>query len=241
MFDDMTTKPPAEDAASARRPEGITPAREQMLKVLWGLEVEQGRRVSNSMLAAEMSLHTSTVSDLIRRMTDDGLVTHPRYGAIGLTREGTRIAVQVVRRHRLLETFLVRTLGYSWDEVHHEADILEHVVSDQLVERIDTALDHPSRDPHGDPIPDASGRLPDTPAGRPLVNLSPGDSARVVRILTDDSQMLRYFSQLGIDLGARLTLLEPPPFTDDVRIAVNDANPVVLGSPAAQEIITETN
>lgn len=210
-----------------------------MLKVLWGMEVEQGRRVSNSMLAAEMGLHTSTVSDLIRRMTDDGLVAHPRYGAIALTDEGTRIAVQVVRRHRLLETFLVRTLGYSWDEVHQEADVLEHVVSDQLVTRIDTALDHPSRDPHGDPIPDASGRLPTTSAGRSLVDLSPGESARVVRILTDDSRMLRYFSQLGIELGARLSLLKPPPFTDDVRISVNDAPPVVLGSPAAEEIITE--
>lgn len=219
--------------------EGVTAAREQMLKVLWGLGTEQGRHVSNSMLAAEVGLHTSTVSDSVRRMAEDGLVVHERYGKITLTPLGTRIAVQVVRRHRLLETFLVRTLGYSWDEVHEEADVLEHVVSDRLVERIDVALDHPSRDPHGDPIPDSRGRLPHTPQARSLVDLEPGASVRVMRILTDDSQLLRYFAELGLEPGSTLKVLDPPPYTEDVRISVNGAAPVVLGSPAAAEIITE--
>ncbi len=209
------------------------------MKVLWGLEMEQGLRVTNSLLAERAGLHTSTVSDAVRRMTEDGYVEHHRYGAVALTRAGERIAVQVVRRHRLLETFLVSSLGYTWDEVHEEADVLEHVASDKLIERIDENLGRPSRDPHGDPIPDSSGRLPRLSRGTSMVELAPGATVLVSRIRSDDADLLRYFSALGLGPGARVEVLDPPPFTHDVRIRVNGGQPVVLGEPAAEEVLTD--
>lgn len=217
----------------------VTPAREQLLKVLWGLEMEQGLRVTNSLLAQHAGLHTSTVSDAVRRMAEDGFVEHHRYGAVALTSAGEQIAVQVVRRHRLLETFLVSSLDYTWDEVHEEADVLEHVASDKLIERIDEKLGHPSRDPHGDPIPDSSGRLPALSRGTSIVKLEPGATAVVNRIRSDDAELLRYFSALGMGPGARVEILVPPPFTRDVRIRIDGGAPVVLGEPAAEEVLTD--
>ncbi len=217
----------------------VSPAQEQLLKVLWGLEIEQGRRVTNSLLAEQAGLHTSTVSDAVRRMADDGYVEHRRYGTVELTAAGEEIAVQVVRRHRLLETYLVRSLGYTWDEVHEEADVLEHVVSDKLIERIDEKLGYPLRDPHGDPIPDSSGRLPALTQATSMVKLATGAVAQVSRILSDNPELLRYFAALGLAPGARVEILEPLPFTRDVRIRIDGGAPVVLGEPAAEEVLTD--
>lgn len=228
-FDDSGVSP-----ASA-----VTPAQEQLLKVLWGLEIEQGLRVSNSLLAERAGLHTSTVSDAVRRMAADGYVEHQRYGAVALTRAGEEIAVQVVRRHRLLETYLVSSLGYTWDEVHEEADVLEHVASDKLIERIDEKLGRPVRDPHGDPIPDSSGRLPALSQGTSMVELETGTVAQVSRILSDNPELLRYFTALGLAPGARVEILLPPPFTRDVRIRIDGKRSVVLGEPAAEQVVTD--
>ena len=142
------------------------------------------------MLAERIGVSASTASESIRKLADQGLVDHEKYGAVTLTEAGREAALAMVRRHRLMETFLVTELGYGWDEVHDEAEVLEHAVSDRMLDRIDAKLGHPTRDPHGDPIPAADGNVPTPPRaaavgvrrrrarhGRPHLRRRPGDAA----------------------------------------------------------------
>ncbi|EFD78491.1 LOW QUALITY PROTEIN: transcriptional repressor SIRR, partial [Mycobacterium tuberculosis T85] len=163
--------------------------------------------------------------------------THEKYGAVTLTDSGRRAALAMVRRHRLLETFLVNELGYRWDEVHDEAEVLEHAVSDRLMARIDAKLGFPQRDPHGDPIPGADGQVP-TPPARQLWACRDGDTGTVARISDADPQMLRYFASIGISLDSRLRVLARREFAGMISVAIDSADgaTVDLGSPAAQAI-----
>ncbi len=200
-------------------------------------------KVSTKMLAERLGVSASTASESIRKLADHGLVDHERYGAVTLTDAGRLAALAMVRRHRLMETFLVRELGYGWDEVHDEAEILEHAVSDRMLERIDAKLGYPTRDPHGDPIPAADGRLA-TPPARQLSACSDGDACTVARISDADPEMLRYFDSVGISLDARLRVLARRDFAGVISVAVEppagatnrDVSTVDLGSPAAQAI-----
>jgi DtxR family Mn-dependent transcriptional regulator len=198
--------------------------------------------VSTKLLAERIGVSASTASESIRRLADQGLVHHEKYGAVTLTERGRAAALAVVRRHRLLETFLMRELGYGWDEVHDEAEILEHAVSDMMLDRIDAKLGHPTRDPHGDPIPGADGRVP-TPPARQLSACSDGDIATVARISDADPEMLRYFDAVGISLDSRLQVLARRDFAGMISVGIESADgptqadaTVDLGSPAAQAI-----
>ena len=204
----------------------------------WSLE-----KVSTKMLAERIGVSASTASESIRKLADQGLVHHEKYGAVTLTDAGRSAALAMVRRHRLMETFLVRELGYSWDEVHDEAEVLEHAVSDRMLMRIDAKLGFPTRDPHGDPIPAADGRVP-TPDARQLSVCRDGDTGTVARISDSDPEMLRYFDSVGISLDSRLKVLARRDFAGMISVAVEsptasgdgDTTTVDLGSPAAQAI-----
>lgn len=137
----------------------LSASSQNYLKAVWSLGEWSDEPVTASTLAARVGVKLSTASDAIRKLTDQGLLEHARYGAVTLTPEGRALAVAMVRRHRLIETFLVDVLDYDWDQVHDEAETLEHAVSDFLIERIDEKLGHPDRDPHGDPIPRADGTV----------------------------------------------------------------------------------
>ncbi len=148
------------------------------LKIIWTIQEWSGEKVSTKLLAERLGVSASTVSEAVRRLADQGMVDHARYGSISLTDNGRDAAVAMVRRHRLIETFLVRELGYSWDEVHDEAEVLEHAVSERMIAAIDAKLGHPERDPHGDPIPTAGGSIPAPPA-RALSEFGDGEGGRV--------------------------------------------------------------
>jgi DtxR family Mn-dependent transcriptional regulator len=135
----------------------LSTSTQNYLKAIWSLQEWSNDPVTPSSMAAKTGVKLSTASDAVRKLTDQGLVEHNPYGAVTLTEEGRLHAVAMVRRHRLIETFLVEVLDYSWDQVHDEAESLEHAVSDFMVERLDEHLGHPHRDPHGDPIPSADG------------------------------------------------------------------------------------
>ena len=135
----------------------LSPVTQDYLKVIWTSQEWAEVKVTTKMLAESLGVSPSTASEAIRKLADQGLVSHERYGAVTLTDSGRAAAILMVRRHRLLETFLVRELGYGWDEVHDEAEVLEHAVSDRLMARLDAKLGYPQRDPHGDPIPAADG------------------------------------------------------------------------------------
>ncbi len=223
-------------------PRDLTTVAQDYLKVIWTAQEWSPDKVSTKLLAERIGVSASTASESIRKLADQGLVDHARYGAVTLTEAGRQAALAMVRRHRLMETFLVRELGYGWDEVHDEAEILEHAVSDRMLDRIDAKLGFPTRDPHGDPIPAPDGRVP-TPPARQLSICSVGEDGVVARISDADPEMLRYFDSVGIALDSRLTVVARRDFAGMISVAVHSpvdqdgaTTTVDLGSPAAEAI-----
>ena len=202
---------------------GLTSVAQDYLKVIWTAQEWSREKVSTKMLAEKIGVSASTASESIRKLAEQGLVDHEKYGAVTLTESGRRAALAMVRRHRLLETFLVNELGYGWDEVHDEAEVLEHAVSDRLVARIDAKLGFPRRDPHGDPIPAADGQVP-TPPARQLWACDDGDTGTVARISDADPEMLRYFASVGIQLDARLRVLTRREFAGMISVAIESVD-----------------
>lgn len=229
---DAAELPPA---AATVAPE-LTSVAQDYLKVIWTAQEWSQEKVSTKLLAERIGVSASTVSEAVRKLADQGLVEHARYGSITLTEDGRRAAVAMVRRHRLIETFLVNELGYGWDEVHDEAEVLEHAVSELLMARIDAKLGYPDRDPHGDPIPSVDGAVP-TPPARQLSDFAAGESGRVARISDSDPDMLRYFDSVGIALDTAITVLERRDFAGTICLRLGAIEtPIDLGRPAAEAI-----
>ncbi len=199
----MTPAEPLESADAGEDAAVLSPVAQDYLKIVWNAQEWSDAPVTTKSLAERLGVGASTVSETVRRLTSQGLLSHARYGAITLTALGERHALHMVRRHRLIETFLVRELGYTWDEVHDEAEVLEHAMSDVLIERIDDRLGHPTRDPHGDPIPHVDGTC-QTPTAQSLLDLPEGATGVVARISDVDPQVLRYLAQIGLGLDARI-------------------------------------
>ncbi|WP_040797361.1 metal-dependent transcriptional regulator [Nocardia higoensis] len=215
----------------------LTSVAQDYLKVIWtAREWSQEEKVTTKLLAERIGVSASTVSEAVRKLADQGLVEHARYGSITLTAQGSRAAVAMVRRHRLLETFLVNELGYGWDEVHDEAEVLEHAVSELLMARIDAKLGYPDRDPHGDPIPSVDGDVP-TPPARQLSEFAAGQHGRVARISDFDPDMLRYFDSVGIALDTVIEVVERRDYAGTIAVLIGGADSAVdLGKPAAEAI-----
>lgn len=187
---------------------------------------------SLSTLASELGQRRSTASEAVKRLVAEGLVLHAPYGDITLSDKGRLLALQMVRRHRLLETYLQRELGYGRDEVHDEAEVLEHAVSDRFIARIDAAMGHPDRDPHGDPIPDPEGRVAES-VTVPLADAAGGDRLLVDRVSDRDGALLRYLEDHGIIPGAVIEVGERP-YPDMASLSVaGDAGPTEVQLSAA--------
>ncbi|ASU78141.1 metal-dependent transcriptional regulator [Actinopolyspora erythraea] len=210
---------------------------EDYVRTIYGLG-ERGAAVTNTTLTARLGLSPSSVSGMINKLAQLGLVTHERYRSVELTDEGRRLACDVLRRHRLLELFLVEILGYTWDEVHEEADSLEHAVSDELIEHIAAKLEHPTHDPHGDPIPSADGVV-EKPTTKLLEQLEPGTVGTIARVWDTDSELLRYLTDHGLTLGNRIEVVERKPFGGPLVVRVGDSGAAethFLGSEIAQTL-----
>jgi DtxR family Mn-dependent transcriptional regulator len=173
---------------------------EDYVKVIYSHTEWQDQPISSSGLAARLGLAASSVTEMVKKLVAQGLVRHEPYGAIELTDAGERLALRMVRRHRLIETWLVEQFDYTWDQVHDEAEVLEHALSDRLLDAIDAQLGHPARDPHGDPIPRADGSV-DRPAAVLLADAEQGAAAEVVRISDRDPMLLRHLDAEGIRVG----------------------------------------
>ena len=193
------------DQRPCARPE-LSEAQEDYLKQIFLLE-ERGGRVATQALAGRMRVRPASVTEMVGRLAQLGLVEHARYQGVTLTSLGRRVALEMLRHHRLLETFLVRELGYEWDEVHEEAERLEHVISEQFEERIAKALGHPTRDPHGDPIPAEDLSMPVENGWVSVGVSSIGLSGKLVRVAAQDDDSLSALRRLGLDLGTRVAVI----------------------------------
>ena len=213
---------------------------EDYLKQILQLE-QQGpsARASNGAIASALAVTPGSVTTMVKTLADAGLVDYEAYGGARLTTAGRQLALHVVRRHRLLELFLVRVLGFEWTEVHDEAERLEHAVSDRVVERIDEVLGHPEVDPHGHPIPSASGKV-GSPAATPLDEVEPGERVRVARVSDRDAGFLRALEKIGVRPGTRLTVRARDAATDSVTVTLGRGrHDETLGLRAAARILVE--
>ncbi|MCO4257333.1 metal-dependent transcriptional regulator [Pseudarthrobacter cellobiosi] len=195
---------------------------EDYVKVIYGFTEWQDKPITSSQLAQRLGVANSSVSEMVRKLKDQGLVDHKPYSAITLTESGVRLALSMVRRHRLIETYLVQELGYSWDEVHDEAELLEHAVSDTFIERMAAKLGNPQRDPHGDPIPAADGTVL-LPEAHLLGELDPGHTGRITRISDENPDLLRYLSAEEIDLDAEVEVVGRKPFGGALVVRISNA------------------
>lgn len=203
---------------TAHKDDVITHAMEDYLKVIYGLQTETDK-VTTQAIAERLSVQSPSVTNMIKRLADLKLVEHTPYRGVLLTATGERAALEVIRHHRLLELYLSDALGYSWDEVHAEAERLEHSISEEFEARIDRALGYPTFDPHGDPIPSVEGDIQPT-AQLVLAELEPGDTAIVERVWDRDPEMLRYLGGLGLYPNAEVEVVERFPFGGPLRVRV---------------------
>jgi len=196
---------------------------EDYVKVIYAHTEWQPDPITTTALAARLGLAASSVTEMTKKLVAFGLVEHERYGAITLTADGTSLALRMVRRHRLIETWLVDKFDYSWDQVHDEAEVLEHALSDRLLDAIDDQLGHPTRDPHGDPIPTAFGHVT-RPDAVLLRDAEPGCVGRVVRISDSDPRLLRHLTAESITLDRQLTVVGRTPYGGSFTVRVDGEN-----------------
>ncbi|MGF3054963.1 metal-dependent transcriptional regulator [Microbacterium sp. YY-01] len=220
----------------------LSASAQNYVKAIWSLTEWSADPVTPTLIAERTGLKLSSVSDAVRRLSAQGLVTYAPYGAIELTEMGRTYALAMVRRHRLIESFLVRALGYTWDQVHDEAENLEHAVSDFMVERIDAFLGFPSRDPHGDPIPRADGTI-QIPKAQRLSDVPHDERTVVVERISDaDPALLQFFYQHSIVVGAQLTISVGDAYSDTINARVSGAEKAIaLGRAATDALYVSHN
>jgi DtxR family transcriptional regulator, Mn-dependent transcriptional regulator len=190
---------------------GISDAVQDYAKAIYSLQERLDEPVSTSALAERLAVSPASASAMVKRLEALGLATRKPYHGVELTPAGRRVALEVIRHHRLLELYLAEALGMPWDRVHEEAEVLEHAISPELSELIAAKLGNPTHDPHGDPIPTVDGEI-EQGSSRPLAELEPGDGGIFVRVSDSDPEMLRWLSDRGIAPGDRLEVLERQPF-----------------------------
>ncbi len=212
----------------------LSQAMEDYLKAIYKL-LEMGQQVSTSALAEYMGVAPASATNMCKKMADLHLLEYAPYQGVDLTPAGRKLALEIIRHHRLLELYLAEALGVPWDQVHEEAEKLEHVLSEELEERMAEVLGDPRFDPHGAPIPTRTGDIHPHDSGR-LVDMKAGDRLQVVEVDDEDSEILRYLGKLGIYPGTRMTLLETAPFQGPLTVLVGD-NRYNLGYQVASSIL----
>jgi len=214
----------------------ITEADQNYLKEIYSLELDHGQ-VSTSMLADRFGFSPATVTGMLKKLSHNGWVAYEPYQGVTLTDDGRKIALEVIRHHRLLETYLARALDIPWDRLHEEAEKLEHVLSDYLEARIDERLGYPTSDPHGSPIPALDGSISD--AGRTrLANLAAGTQAEVVEVYDRDPELLSRLEELGLYPGTRIEVEAVEPLDGLLTIKVG-GNPVIVGQTTASHVFVK--
>lgn len=222
----MLTQAPTSDS--------MTRSVEDYLKAIYRLS-DQGQHATTSEIANHLGLSAPSVTGMVKRLSELGLVTHEPYKGVSLTAEGRKGALRMLRRHRVIEAYLVAFLGYGWETVHDEAERMEHGVSDQLIDRMAAALGNPTVDPHGDPIPGADGSIDDS-RYQPLTKLETGQIVEIRQVATNEPERLRYLGQLGLLPGTRITIENREPFDGPITVRAGNLSQI-LGSEIAQVLL----
>jgi DtxR family transcriptional regulator, Mn-dependent transcriptional regulator len=212
-------------------PEPISASIQDYAKAVYALEAREGAAVSTNELAERLGVTPGSVSAMVRKLSEAGLAEHEPYHGVRLTDQGRRVALEVLRHHRLLELFLAEELGMPWDRVHAEAEVLEHVLSEDLERLIAARLGDPTVDPHGDPIPTVEFGIEERPT-HPLNELTAGVAGRFVRVSDSDPEMLRYLTEQGIAIGDRLEIIDRQPFGGPVFVRFGERELPIGGSLA---------
>ncbi len=212
-----------------------THTEENYLKSIYKLSQKQKAGISTNAIADRMSTKASSVTDMIKKMADKKLVHYKKYQGVTLTAKGKKEALKVIRKHRLWEVFLLEHLNFHWDEIHDIAEQLEHINSDQLIEKLDRFLNYPKNDPHGDPIPDEQGQLPEDHSYL-LSNLKTTDKALVVGVTDKSPAFLKYLDQVSIQLQTNLEVMAYYDFDQSMDVKVNESAIVHLSNKVTQNI-----
>ncbi len=195
----------------------LTQTEENYLKAIFSLSIEASKAVSTNAIAEQLATKASSVTDMVKKLSEKKLVNYKKYQGVALTVLGREIAVKIVRKHRLWEVFLVKHLDFSWDEVHDVAEQLEHVKSTKLVQQLDAFLEYPTHDPHGDPIPDADGNIP-VHTDLVLASLDAGASCVIIGVKDTSTSFLKYLDSSGITLGTEIALLHKEEFDNSMSL-----------------------
>ncbi|WP_139922104.1 metal-dependent transcriptional regulator [Hymenobacter sp. DG01] len=209
---------------------------ENYLKAIYKLaEATPGTEVSTNSVAEALQTRAASVTDMLRRLGEKGLLHYTRYRGVTLTAEGRRLALLTIRKHRLWEVFLVQQLGFSWDEVHDVAEQMEHIDSDLLIQRLDEFLGYPQLDPHGDPIPTAEGVL-HRPQHRLVADLRPGDQGIVVAVKNTSVPFLQYLDKVGLNLGTHIEVLDKILFDNSFEIRINKTREHLISAEVSRNL-----
>ena len=203
-----------------RQPQGVTPVVENYLKTIYALGREDNQ-VKTTALAERVGVQPSSVTAMLKTLSELGLAQYTPYHGVELTPAGEKVALEVIRHHRLVELYLVEALGYGWDEVHEEAEQLEHVISEKLEARMAARLGQPTVDPHGDPIPALDGSV-EVGATMSLADTDLGIGVRISRMIDQDAERLRYISGLGLVPGAEVEITAKAPFDGPISVLLGD-------------------
>lgn len=218
------------------RDESVSSAVQNYLKAIYALRA-RGERVATAAIARTLGVSAGSVTPMLKRLGVEGLLDYEPYRGVTLTDRGEKTALRVIRRHRITEQFLLQVLGLTWDQVHDEAEQLEHVLSDIVIDRMDELLGHPATDPHGDPIPTKEGRVRPDHSLR-LAELEPGDKGVVRRVSDGDSKLLRYAQSLGLVPTRTLEVLRRDPFGGPLHVQVGDRQHAI-GEQIARAVFVE--
>lgn len=234
----MTAARPTRSGGKPKRPApALTAPAEDYLKAIYDLE-RSGNAAGTNEIAAQLAIAPASVSGMVRRLAEQGLIEHERYRGARLTEAGRRAALRTLRRHRIIEAYLAQALGYPWDRVHDEAERLEHAASDELVDRMAAAIGEPARDPHGAPIPTREGAV-DEPRLTSIDELAVGERARVRRVSDRDGDRLRYLAELGMTPGTTFEVVELAPFDGPVTLRLDDGTTRSVGRALARQVLVE--
>jgi DtxR family Mn-dependent transcriptional regulator len=213
----------------------LSQSEENYLKAIFSIELSNAKTVSTTLIAENLSTKASSVTDMIKKLADKNLVNYEKYKGVKLTSEGKKIALNIVRRHRLWEVFLVEKLNYNWDEVHDLAEQLEHIKSNTLIDKLDKLLGFPTHDPHGDPIPDKNGII-EHHKNIMLSSISIGETCVILGIKDSSTEFLQFLDKHSLQINSEITILDKFDFDNSMNVQFTNGNPLILSEKVSSNI-----